>query len=518
MKTKLSIIAVTIATLMLMSSLPHFSTHAVSNQHSSNVVINFNGVGLPTNYASIVAGAGGQVITAIPEIGVVHAQAVGVSSDTFLANIRGESHVYEAGYDIVSDLVMPVSVAADDTNPDQVIPPPPSTIIGAPARDRYYIEANGNIPSNQWAVRHVGGFGTGGYGPSGGAWDTTTGSSVVTIAIVDTGVSPLHPDVGPKVIDAQSSIFGTTASPYDDGSPDDQEGHGTWTSSLAAASLDPVGGLGATVGVAPGVNIANLKVLTRTASGGGSGQFAWTVAAIVYAANMGYQVISMSLGGFADLSNRDDHAIYVALVRATNFAYNHGSILFAAAGNNGLNLDKIGSFVEIPGQLPHVIAVVATTNPACAENLTPGATCAPGPEGLAFYSNFGTSINALAAPGGSLPAGSAIGKTGFVRGACGPGKASNNFSKCFTLGNVYYVRAIGTSAATPLAAGAAALVLSVLPGLSPSMLQTILQQSATNIGAKEFFGFGEVNATAAVQLALNIDFHGRDVGDIHHDK
>src|SRR3989442_11498372 len=532
MKTRITFVtAITITALMLFSTVPHFNTGAdpintPSVQHSSNVVVNFNGGRLPADYANVISSAGGQVIKAIPEIGVVDAKPSSVSGDTFLANIRASFEVYQAGSDIIANLIMPQSITTDEDATPPSIPPPPTTILGAPARDRYYIEANGNVPSNQWAVRRVGGFGVCPtcYGPAGGAWDTTIGSSSVTIAIVDTGISPLHPDVNAKIIDAQSSIFGTTPTPLvgsdpsvDDGSPDDQVGHGTWTASLAAGGLDPVGGIGATVGVAPGVNLANLKVLVRTTSGGGSGEFAWTVAAIVYAANHGYQIISMSLGGFADRTNRDDVAIYTALIRASNYAFSHGSILFAAAGNSGLNLDKIGSFIELPGMLPNVIAFTATTNPACVENLAPGATCSSGPDGLAFYSDYGSSLNALAAPGGSLPAGGAIGKTGFVRGACSPGKATTN-SLCFTLGHVYYVRAIGTSASTPLVAGAAALVLSANPNLSPSQVRAVLDQTATNIGPRMFFGYGLVNAAAAVQLAPN--FGGSGSADIctecHH--
>ncbi len=462
----------------------------------------------------MIAAAGGTILHSVPDIGVLKARATIVSSDTFIGNLRADSRVHSAGYDLIADLIMPSQVVADD-NTDS-IPPPPSTIVGAPAADRYYQPANGNTPPNQWAIYRVGGFGGGIYGFTGGAWDVTKGSSSVTIALLDTGISTLHPDVnGAKLVDAQSAIFGTTPRlPYDTGSPEDQEGHGTWTASLAAGKLDPVGGLGGVVGVAPGVSIAGLKVLTRTASGGGSGEFSWTVAAIVYAANKGYQVISMSLGGFADLTVKDDQAVFVALTRATDFAFNHGSLLVAAAGNNGVNLDNlcnphvVGSpstcLVELPGSLPNVIAVTATTNPACVENLSTN-VCSSGPDALAFYSNFGSSLHGLSAPGGSLPAAGAIGKTGFVRGACGPGISSNPNSKCFTLGNVYYVRAIGTSASTPLVAGAAALVFSVRPDLSPNQVRSILYQTAQDIGKPgfdEFFQFGLVDAHAAVLRAL----------------
>lgn len=504
MERKTTILVIATALLLVLPtffSFISFSQAVQPSAHSQNVVAVFNSNTLPSNFADVISAAGGQVIKAIPEIGVVDAKAnPGVFGDTFLANLNRNPAINAAGYDIMAELIAPTSVVADDpaaVTPDTctpMCPPPPASIVGAPARDRYYIPAAGNVPSNEWGVMRVGGFGGGIYGLTGGAWDRTTGSSSITIAIIDTGISPLHPDVGGKVIDAQSSLFGTTSlfgASNDDGTPDDQVGHGTWTASLAAGRLDSAGGLGGVVGVAPGVNLANLKTLVRTPTGGGTGEFAWTTAAIVYAAEQGYQVISMSLGGFADLSNRGDRAVYTSILRATNFAFNHGSILIAAAGNAALNLDTIGQFVELPGQLPNVISVTATGNPFYNG----------GVDFLASYSDFGTSLHGLAAPGGDSPAGGAIGSTGFIRGACSPGKPGVANAKCFTLGNVYYVRATGTSASTPLVAGAAALVFSVNPTLRPDQVRAILYQTAQDIGKPgydAFFNFGLVDATAAV--------------------
>ena len=63
----------------------------------------------------------------------------------------------------------------------------------------------------------------------------------------------------------------------------------------------------------------------------------------------------------------------------------------------------------------------------------------------------------------------------------------------------------GTSAAAPQVAGVAALMLSVNPNLTEPQVRTILQQTATDMGSAGFdntFGFGRVNALAAVQAAL----------------
>jgi len=514
MKTKLSpTLAVAISAMMILALVPAVSAPPVASQRASSVVVVFNFTSLPSNAAGIISAAGGQMTRAIPEIGVAFARPTTVSGDVFLENLRRSPSITRAGYDLIGTLD-PLNVIADDEfaapengPPNHPMPPPPAVISGAAAIDRYYIPAAGNVPANQWAIYRVGGFGGGIYGFTGGAWDTTTGSSGVTIAILDTGVSSLHPDVAGKIVDAQSTLFGVdpfavgSSTIFDDGSPEDQQGHGTWTSSLAAGAVGNA--LGGVVGVCPGCSIANLKVLVRTPTGGGSGLFEWSIAAIVYAANMGYEVISMSLGGFALRADKGDQAIYMALVRATNYAFNHGSLIIASAGNSGLDLNDIGPFLHLPSDLPNVMPISATDNP----NFN---TIGPG-DHLAFYSNYGSSHVRLAAPGGDFPVGGAIGATGFIRGACTPGKQGVDLSVntgCFTLGHVYYVRAIGTSASAPLVAGAAGLMLSANPQLGSHHLRQLLHQSAQDIGKPgydEFFGWGMVDATAAVAAAVSFD-------------
>ena len=116
----------------------------------------------------------------------------------------------------------------------------------------------------------------------------------------------------------------------------------------------------------------------------------------------------------------------------------------------------------IPAQSRDVLAIVASTNPACAQNTTPGAACVPGPITLAYYSDFGDPLDGLAAPGGSMPAGGDTAISGWVRGACSSGKPSTTDGPpsdsshsygYFNLGHQPYVQAMGTSATTPLAAG-----------------------------------------------------------------
>jgi subtilisin family serine protease len=239
----------------------------------------------------------------------------------------------------------------------------------------------------------------------------------------------------------------------------------------------------------------------------------------------------MSLGGFVPRNQPGGAALFSAFNRVANFVTAHGAVVLAAAGNAALDLNKIGPFVELPADAANIIAVVATTNPAL-----PPPGCPPGTDCLASYSDFGSSLHGLAAPGGDIPvggcafSGTPCNPTGFVRGACsagvpgtttpspagypasGPPPAGTSWG-CFQLSaivsgelvnHIWYVQATGTSAATPIAAGVAALVKAANPSLTPSQIRTTLQQTAQDIGKTgfdPFFNFGLVNATAAVQAA-----------------
>ena len=224
------------------------------------------------------------------------------------------------------------------------------------------------------------------------AWDVTLGQATTLIAILDTGIDEAHPDLVGKVVDRQNFS----------GAPDndDHYGHGTHVAGSAAAVTNNGVGI---AGVAPLVKMLNVKVLNDSGSGSWSG----VAAGIVWAADHGAQVISMSLGGTGGSSTVED---------AVNYAWAKGAVICAAAGNSATNTPFYPAFYL------NCIAVAATD-----QN-----------DNKASFSNFGTWVD-IAAPGVAILA-------TVPTGTC---------PLCDPTG---YRNLSGTSMACPHVAGVAALI------------------------------------------------------------
>jgi len=263
------------------------------------------------------------------------------------------------------------------------------------------------------------------------AWGITTGIASVVIGVIDSGADWDHPDLAPNLVTGHNFLTGTSTT-------QDNAGHGTSVSGSAATASN--NGLGV-AGVSWGNKIMPLQVLDATTPAYDSA----IANAITYAADHGVRIISISLAGTSPSST---------LQTAIDYAWNKGTVTFAAAGNGS------SSTPNYPAAGNNVVAVSASD-----VNGT-----------FASFSNYGTWID-VAAPGNNILT----------------TKLGGSYSAWY-----------GTSFSTPIAAAVGALVLSVKPGLSASALVSLLEKNADDLGTPgfdQYFGYGQVNAYKAVMAA-----------------
>jgi subtilisin family serine protease len=265
------------------------------------------------------------------------------------------------------------------------------------------------------------------------AWSTTTGSSSVVVAVIDSGVDWHHPDLAGNIwtnlgescpgcasdgIDNDGNGYVDDVHGWDfvndDNDPFDDNGHGTHVAGTIGASGS--NGLGVT-GVNWNVQIMPLKFIA--ANGQGTADDA--VRAILYATRMGAVVSNNSWGG-----EEFSQALEDAIVQADA----HGSLFVAAAGNSARDTDVRPDYPS-GFDVPNVLTVGATD-----QN-----------DVRAWFSNYGRRSVDLAAPG-------------------------TNIYSTWPGGSYRFLD--GTSMAAPHATGVVALAKAAFPAASAIGLKTLL--------------------------------------------
>lgn len=269
------------------------------------------------------------------------------------------------------------------------------------------------------------------------AWDITTGSSDVKIAILDSGVDQDHEDLASKIV-ADADFTGSGV--------DDRYGHGTHVAGIAAAATNNGTGM---AGVGYYSSLMNGKVLNDQ----GSGYYSWIANGIIWAANNGANVINMSLGGYRRSRT---------LENAVNYAWNKGVVLAAAAGNDGTSRRLY------PGAYTNCIAVAAT-------DANDQRVDEPG----WWASNYGDWVD-VAAPGLYI-------YSTFPNHPYAIGKSPN------------YDYGSGTSMSTPHVAGLAGLLFGQDPFRTNADVRTLIASTADPItGTGDYWIHGRINACKAV--------------------
>jgi len=254
------------------------------------------------------------------------------------------------------------------------------------------------------------------------AWDLTTGSPQVLVAVIDTGIDATHPDLAPNL---WRNPDGSGAIGYDfvddDTVPQDDNGHGTHVS----GTIDARGNDG--FGVA-GVSWNSTLMALRVLNAAGSGFVSDIVRADLFAAQEGARIVNESLGGSNFTQSERD-----AIASAPN------TLFVVAAGNSASNNDTTGAY-PCDYDLPNLVCVAASDRDGS----------------LASFSNYGATNVDLSAPG-----------VGIV--------STYRFSS--------FVPMSGTSMATPHVSGAAALLLARNPALSVAGLRAALLASVSPVAA-----------------------------------
>jgi serine protease len=311
-----------------------------------------------------------------------------------------------------------------------------------------------------------------------GAWDTSTGSPDVVVAVVDTGILGAHPDLQGQIVDGYDFVRDARAAGDGDGidpNPEETVGsgdlaatnfHGSHVAGTVAARGNNSIGV---AGVAYGVGLMPVRALTR--DGGTSYD---VLQSVRYAAGLPNDsgrlparradIINLSLGGsgFSQVSQN----LY-------NDLRSLGIAVVAAAGNEGSSLPSY------PAAYDNVISVSAVD----------------ARQAITSYSNRGSSID-VAAPGGDGRRD--VNGDGYPDGVLSTGGADGDFAYTFLS---------GTSMAAPHVAGVLALMKSVNPSLDAADMERLLVDGRLTDdlgqpGRDDLYGYGLINAQRAVEAAL----------------
>lgn len=352
------------------------------------------------------------------------------------------------------------------------------TVLAVPVQA---LTPNDEMLEDQWYLTNI---------EAEAAWDTFTGSSSVVVAVLDTGMDLDHPDLEDNLwinsgeiegdgIDNDANGFVDDYNGYDfvddDGTPIPNEdpgfdegavSHGTVIAGIIGAVGNNEEGL---VGINWDVRLMSVRILDSS----GVGNSTMAKQGVDYAVANGADVINLSFTGF----DRDE-----GLRQALKRAFEAGVVVVAAVGNTeggGLDTDTKPIFPACYGERADEdwILGVASTDINDVKS---------------SFSNYGATCTDISAPGEDII--SAVYQDDDWK-AVSDGFYQSGWS--------------GTSMASPMVAGAAALLKASYPDLSPMDIKTALRLSVDPVtatgSATGKMGAGRLNVAGAMEIAAGYD-------------
>jgi subtilisin family serine protease len=305
-------------------------------------------------------------------------------------------------------------------------------------------------------------------------WQALPPLPPIKVAVIDSGIDAGHPEFEETLLAWKSFVKSKATK--------DTQGHGTFVAGEIAAGTN--NGIGIS-GIAFPVQLLVAKVVRSD----GTIPIKAEASAIRWAVDQGARVINLSLAGLRDplAKRRDTYSPLEAA--AIRYAVRKHVLVVAAVGNSDQAPRSPWNFAGYPAALPHVVGVSA---------LEPSGAI---PE----FSNRDAFYNDVSAPGVEIFSTVPQALTASTRGAC----VNQGYSDC---GPFEFRHAEGTSFAAPMVTAAAALVLSVRPGLVSDQVSWIVERSADDVnsntgcrscplGHDRLSGSGRVDVTSAAAFA-----------------
>ena len=413
--------------------------------------------GIPGDFSETVAGLGGEVTFSHDDTGIAVVSGLSDNAATDLAAVADVENV-------VADATFEMDGAYDSNvaSPGDATPASPDDPTTA---TRY---------SRQWDMRTI---------SADDAWAAgRLGSEDVTIAILDTGIDYLYPDLVGRVDLARSASF----VPFDDFLVSiffptrdlitDLRFHGTHVAMTASSNSN----------ILAGVTSKTTLIGVKVCDVNGSCPFSSVIAGVLHAVDAGADVANMSLGGaFTKAGNGQ----FVGFINKTfNYANSRKMTIVVSAGNAATDLDHNGNVYATYCDTPNTMCVSATAPEAGDSPDGPWTNV----DAIAPYTNYGSSAINVAAPGGRSIANSA----GWVWSGCST--SSLVIPVCQT--GVFILGASGTSMSSPHVSGLAALVVEDV-GRNPGRIRSVIQNSADDLGkpgTDPFYGKGRINVIEAL--------------------